>query len=250
MVKRGDTLVEVTLAIGIFSLVAVAVVALVNSSTSSAQTALETTLSREEIDVQAEALRFIHSSYVTSLSQSSSDTKYADIWNTIVAHAIDLSDDGQDAISYRPSTCDELYDKDRMQAQGAFIINPTKLSSDNVNEIVLSTTNDEAFAMFHPTTTYPHLVYQPLEDELSIGNSDEVLSRVEGIYVIAVKDQNTTVIVGNNSSYIPKKSAYYDFYIRTCWYGIGAKRPSTISTVIRLYNPAINSHTQGDGAGI
>ena len=51
MHKRvGDTLVEVTLAIGIFSMVAIAVVAVVSGSTSGAQSALETTVTREQID--------------------------------------------------------------------------------------------------------------------------------------------------------------------------------------------------------
>ena len=62
--KRGDTLIEVMLAVGIFSMVAVAVVAVMSGGTSSAQTALETTLAREEINTQAEALRFIQSSYI------------------------------------------------------------------------------------------------------------------------------------------------------------------------------------------
>ena len=45
-------------------MVAIAVVAVMTGGTSSAQNALETTLAREEIDTQAEALRFIHASYL------------------------------------------------------------------------------------------------------------------------------------------------------------------------------------------
>ena len=65
------------------------------------------------------------------------------------------------------------------------------------------------------------------------------LYRAEGIYVIVVKDQKTTNIVGNSQ----KSSAFYDFYIRTCWYGSGDQNPSTISTVIRLYDPGIVKET-------
>ena len=53
MVKKGDTLVEVTLAIGIFSMIAIAVASVMSGGTASAQLALETTLAREEIDTQA-----------------------------------------------------------------------------------------------------------------------------------------------------------------------------------------------------
>ena len=62
---RGDTLVEVSLAIGIFSMVAIAAVSVINGSTNGAQSSLESTITREEIDGQAEALRFIQSAYVS-----------------------------------------------------------------------------------------------------------------------------------------------------------------------------------------
>ena len=62
--KKGDTLVEVSLAIGIFSMVAIAAVSVINGSTNGAQASLESTITREEIDGQAEALRFIQSAYV------------------------------------------------------------------------------------------------------------------------------------------------------------------------------------------
>ena len=54
--RKGDTLIEVAIAIAVFSLVAIGVVSVVNGSTSSTQSALEVTVSREEIDAQAEAL--------------------------------------------------------------------------------------------------------------------------------------------------------------------------------------------------
>lgn len=241
MTKRGDTLVEVTLAIGIFSMVAVAVVALVNNSTSSAQTALEITLAREEIDVQAEALRFIHDSYVATLSQSNPDPEsthnYGNIWEAVVAYATEPK---EEVLSYSPATCAELYDEEKLQSQGAFIINPSKLNSTNPDEIVISANKGDNTEKFHTTPTYPHLIYAETGFSL-IGQSQAAdIDRIEGIYVVAVEDSGTTIVGSNGTNAnIIKKSAFYDFYIRTCWYGIGAKRPSTISTVIRLYNPAI-----------
>ena len=65
MVKKGDTLIEVLLAVGIFSMIAISVVAVMSGGTSSAQTARETTLAREAIDAQAEALRFIQTAYIS-----------------------------------------------------------------------------------------------------------------------------------------------------------------------------------------
>ena len=43
--RKGDTLIEVAFAIGIFSLVAITVVAVISASTSAAQASLETTRS-------------------------------------------------------------------------------------------------------------------------------------------------------------------------------------------------------------
>ena len=48
-----------------FSIVAVVSINIMNSGLSSAQASLEITMARNEIDAQAEALRFIHDSYVT-----------------------------------------------------------------------------------------------------------------------------------------------------------------------------------------
>ena len=105
--KKGDTLVEVTLAVGIFSMVAISIVSVINGSTSSAQTALEATLTREEIDAQAEALRFIHASANTEDGEG----PYHKIWKKITELALDNNDDGN-IDNYPPSTCDSLYNGD------------------------------------------------------------------------------------------------------------------------------------------
>ena len=230
---RGDTLIEVTLAVGIFSMVAVAVVSVVNSSTSGAQSALETTLTREEIDAQAEAIRFIQSSYIASRN-TAADDKYAGLWQAITSRAKSINED-ESIISYRPATCDELYNSTLLEDQGAFIIDTNNLNSDDISKIVLRAGESE---VFHPSSTYPHIIYTTKEDTILDQGTGTIMDRAEGIYVVGVKDPgSTTIVTGQDYSSISQKSAYYDFYIRTCWYGPGAERPSTISTVIRLYDP-------------
>lgn len=67
MVKRGDTIIEVILGVTIFSFVAVGALVLMNSGTAMAQRSLETTLVRQQMDAQAEMLRYIsHSSAKTT----------------------------------------------------------------------------------------------------------------------------------------------------------------------------------------
>ncbi|MBQ3474332.1 hypothetical protein IJH24_02820 [Candidatus Saccharibacteria bacterium] len=240
MVKKGDTLIEVTLAIGIFSMVAIAVVAVMVSGTSNAQTALETTLAREEIDTQAEALRFIHAAYLADKESGEGKDAYTQLWKQIVNNAYNpkknTADNNAKFLQYSPSSCQEIYANPSTDPIGkAFVINPRKLSNltvSNINKVY-----NQYSSVFKMTTTYPRLVYTDAQES----NQDALIDKpsdtsdlkyAEGIYVLAVVDPGTTNIVGTGNA-----AAYFDFYIRTCWYGMGSETPSTISTVIRLYDP-------------
>lgn len=266
MVKKGDTLIEVTLAVGIFSMIAIAVVSVMNSGTSGAQTALEATLTREEIDAQAEALRFIQNSAATG------DARYQALWKKITGNAIDFSgttydsDAEQSITQFAPITCDSLYDNNENNysaaiGQKAFIVNTHGLGNFSNEDFTKLTDTEEDQAInnifvtveghlgeesiFSEASTYPHLIFK--ESSTSDSNSDsdsdsgvlsdetnyDQLSKAEGIYIVAIKDKEGTNI-GEG-----KKSAFIDFYIRTCWYGSNDQTPSTISTIIRLHDPNV-----------
>lgn len=219
MVKKGDTLIEVTLAIGIFSMVAIAIVAVMLSGTSNAQTALETTLAREEIDTQAEALRFIHEAYLADEENEDEDDPYTLLWNEITSNAYTGGEASY--LQYAPTTCQDVFPNSVSNLpgqEGAFFINPRALNNLTAETISDAYKTDR----FLITQTYPRIFYENDSDPIA-----------EGIYVLAVKDPDSTNVVGSSK----KVSAYYDFYIRTCWYGAGSESPSTISTVIRLYDP-------------
>ncbi|MBR6505398.1 InlB B-repeat-containing protein [Candidatus Saccharibacteria bacterium] len=247
--KPGDTLIEVALAIGIFSMVAIAVVSVMSGSMSSAQSALELTLTREEIDAQAEALRFIQTSYIASGDTNlSNNTKYAKLWHAIADRAKEPT---AEILEFHPDNCAKLYSPGNLEKQGAFVINTRGLGYNIGNELY----NDYIIIddvilkpgrtnwIFSAAATFPRLVFK---NEVSGEFTDDnnLLDRdvtnkptaVEGIYVVPVRDNYTTTIV-DGGEVDDAVSAYYDFYIRTCWYATGATRPSTISTVIRLYNP-------------
>ena len=242
----GDTLIEVTLAIGIFSMVAIAVVAVMNNGTTSSQTALETTLAREEIDTQAEALRFIQSGYIAD-RDSGTESKYNDLWAQINDLAIspEIGGDNQpinaygtfDSIMQSTSSCSAVYENNMdFLNNHAFVINPNNMElirPNNINNVVFSS-----------ASTYPRLITtnqingtDTLADSLADSSLGKVLSRVEGLYVFAVKDADSTVITSADNTSTKEESAFLDFYIRACWYGSGEDIPSTISTVVRLYNP-------------
>lgn len=252
MVKKGDTLVEVALAIGIFSMVAIAIVSIISSSTAGTQTALETTLVREEIDIQAEALRFIQGDYVASKGEPNS--KVDELWQDIKGLAIDFKkppyntlspDNVAKILNYNPTTCQNmLADLDSVHSglsEKAFIINPRALgelsdSDANIDDILI-VNNVSNSSVFKAPTTYSRLVYKNSADAL-VGDvdtdTDNELNSAEGLYVLAVKDDGTSLA---DEGGVKEVKAYYDFYIRACWYGTNADEPSTVSTIIRLYDP-------------
>ena len=237
-------------------MVAVAVVAVMSNGTAGAQLALETTLAREEIDAQAEALRFIQSSYIAD--KDTGDDRFAEVWKNITNSAIDIKNlnsvDQEKILQYSPTDCGSLYTPSGISSQHAFIINThylgkyTNLDKPSVNanatnKVVARVDNDSS--KFAQASTYPRLIFgsnasnNSDKDKLIATDSREDLFRAEGIYIIAVKDAGTTNIVSEEHKTGDKQAAFYDFYIRTCWYGIGDQSPSTISTVIRLYDPKV-----------
>lgn len=236
--KRGDTLIEVMLAVGIFSMVAVAVVAVMSGGTSSAQTALETTLTREEIDAQAEALRFIQSSYIAEKDDKDGD--FAKLWQLITGtgsgenkvNVVTSESDIANIAQYSPTECAKLYESEGEAKKYGFVIN-TRALGDSPDQAVISAGNQNRSGLFTQASTYPRLIYGG-DGGVLTASGNNTLQGIEGIYIIAVKDPDSTNITDKG-----KTSAYYDFYIRTCWYGTGDKTPSTISTVMRLYDPGI-----------
>lgn len=247
--RAGDTLIEVMLAVGIFSMIAIAIVAIMNGGSSGAQTSLESTLAREEVDTQAEALRFIQSAYIADLEADQTESKYVTLWQDIAKRAVTSTDTkiNLNDISTAPSNCKKFYDdnSDSYKAlrEKAFIINPSKIydlsnESTEVNQILYPYNS-----RFTPAKTYPRLIYSANQ----LNNKDNLadntygnLYRAEGIYVVAVKDRGSTAIINiddEGDGTTQGEAVFFDFYIRTCWYGVGDDTPSSISTVVRLYDP-------------
>lgn len=273
--KIGDTLVEVALAIGIFSMVAIVIVSVISASTSNAQTALEVTISREDLDAQAEALRFIHDSYMNdSQSEDTSQNRYHDLWQEITKRAIsELEAESGTApayeVNFNPETCSELYEEGGVLSANAgrnpFIINIRNLGGNeegkiDKNDIIVASdlpdsTNGER--VFFEAGTFPRIMYGGADTGASldkdseedsfynqITNTQTNIKRVEGIYIIAIKGQHQIMDLDNPTSSLELKDAYFDFSIRSCWFPPGAKRASTISTTIRLYDPAVIEYSK------
>ena len=200
--ENGDTLIEVLFAVAIFSLVAVGSLSIMNQGLYTAQRSLEITQVRQQIDGQAETLRFLNASYVAAYDQELTSGSYdgpAAVWLNLVnyyAQAIPATDFG--GISSCPKNISEF------SRSRNFILNTIKGAP-----VELTNSN------YKPATTHSMITY----------DSSDNLQASYGIWVEAVK--------GNASGV----SDYVDFHVRACWETFGMSAPETIGTIVRLYEP-------------
>lgn len=263
--KRGDTLIEVMFAITIFSAVAIISIAMMNLGVATSERSLELSTARDELNAQAEALRFIHSSYTSELTlpvcSNSSNMRgekcqqFKSLWELITGRAVGPYDpnDTHNTDNYSiPSplnSCDTVYkDNNKLLSENrAFVINTRQISRVNDtlgnvtgqnNSIYISAADSATRDLFQPASLNARIIYirgqagetydEDSENSSVAGplSTDPLLYRavgqIEGIWVVAVRDAD---------------NRYYDFYIQACWYGSGNKAPTSLDTIIRLYNP-------------
>lgn len=109
--QSGDTIIEVLMAITIFSMVGVGAISIMNQGTNAAQRALEITQVRHQVDAQAEALRAVHQAYSVNPGGTGA------MWASIAAPT-DTSTWSEDQSC--PSTAADV--------GGSFIMDPSKAS--------------------------------------------------------------------------------------------------------------------------
>lgn len=203
--KRGDTLIEVLFAVTVFSLVAVGSMSIMNQGTAASQRSLEITLVRQQIDSQAETLRFLNASYVSVYSSGvtyPADTP-AGQWQQI--HDSIMSDGSTASVS-------EFGKCPNPPPDGSFVMNTNgakfvKLASDK----------------YKPAVTYSQVRY--IDDD-----STKVVDSSEGLWIEGIASDEPT---DNNQ----KNTGYIDFHIRACWDSPGLTVPMTLGTIVRLYEP-------------
>ena len=249
--KRGDSIIEVMLAITIFSVVAVSTLSLMNSGVNVAQRTLETSMARDAIEGQAEALRFIHNNYVAEMSGSSSGDTFTKLWTQITDIAAQ-NDNASTSASFNienlaPATaCKTAISSDHSKK---FILNPRALNGYNGGNIDTSSTSTNPVIVKDTSATsadnwkireaslYPRLFYSTggtsYDEELSDSSTNSPKLRLiksEGLWITAVRNTETSGLTHTST-----KST--DFYIRTCWYPSGSRTPATLTSIVRLYAP-------------
>ncbi|MEI7689633.1 MAG: prepilin-type N-terminal cleavage/methylation domain-containing protein [Candidatus Saccharibacteria bacterium] len=199
--SRGDTLIEVLFAIAIFSLVVVGSLAIMNQGTAASQRALEITMVRNEIDAQAETLRFLNASYVSAYASGVyADDSPASQWEAMKQY-----------MASSPLSSSSGGDGCQIPANGKFIL-------DTRNAKFMPQTSNVAFNV---AQTFSQVTYD---------STSQKIKTADGIWIEAM----APVITLNDGQ---KSADYIDFYIRACWNSPGQSVPVTIGTIVRLYEP-------------
>ena len=197
--RRGDTLIEVLFAVSVFSLVVVSALALMNQGTAASQRSLEMTIVRQQMDNQADTLRFLHASYVQayysgidlSTAPDSPAKEYYKVTRQAAANTAGASAFGSGTCGTPPNH--------------SFVFDTSKGTMVNNSTI------------FKKPDTFAQLVY----------NSSGVLTSSDGLWIEGVRTDPSS---GANAGYI-------DFHIRACWDTLGMSVPMNLGTIVRLYEP-------------
>lgn len=196
--ERGDTIIEVMFAVTIFSMIAVGSLTIMNQSLSVAQKSLEITLVREQMDAQAEALRFINQAYIANFQRGGpAPTGIAAEWTTITSKVVGQASTFGDNIG---TTCPAI------MPTGAFIVNSTTAKIWNQTPKSMADANPPP---------YSQVRY----------NGAGAITDAYGIWIEAVRSGSVGQL------------GYIDFHIRTCWNSPGSNVVSTLGTIVRLYEP-------------
>lgn len=200
--ERGDTIIEVLFAITIFSFVAVGGLSIMNQGVATAQRSLEIGLVRQQMDAQADALRYLNQAYVADYGKRGDATK---IWeDSIASQVVNAAQKFEDVGA--GGTCN-IPDG----AGNAFSLDVTKLMKKE-SELTLP---DPRIATIKTADTYARVT-----------RINDIAQASDGLWVQAVRAD------------VPDgQPGFYDFHIRACWFSPGQAPPVTLGTIVRLYEP-------------
>lgn len=203
--QAGDTLIEVLFAVTVFSFVVVGALTIMNQGTAASQRALEISLVRQQIDGQAETLRFMHNAYVAAyqpgitFNTTDATTSPAEEWHRMLNSGISA------------------------QSASVFGSTTTTCPTPPPESFVIDTRNvrfvDGSGVILRPSVTFAQLSY----------NSSGVLVESQGLWVEAIRSPAGT---GDQEN-----TGFIDFHIRGCWEAVGLTTPLTTGTIVRLYEP-------------
>ena len=205
--ERGDTLIEVLFAVSVFSLVVVGALTLMNQGTAASQRALEITLVRQQLDAQAETLRFMHDSYVAvyqpgiTFNGPDGVTTPAEEWSKMLDRIKAVNVRSASPLNSGSAVCPT-------PPTGSFIVDPQNVAF-NGNPLSLQ-----------PAETFAQVSY----------DNSGVFTGGRGLWIEAIRSVQSADSDQANTGYI-------DFHLRACWDSSGLPVPLTLGTIVRLYEP-------------
>ena len=201
--QRGDTIIEVLLAVTVFSLAAVGALVVMNQGTNASQRALEVTLVKQQIDSQAEALRAAQQDYFVNKSNGTTPAPNTPAAAWQQAAAIDAS---SETAPSSDAVCPAINHAFAMNGRNGRYVDSAQLVS----------TRDAS------APPYAQVVYG--SDDPTDGVDYTTVSKAYGIWI-------TRQNVGSLNTV-----AAYDFTIHACWDGPGSQVPMQLQTTVRLYD--------------
>jgi type II secretory pathway pseudopilin PulG len=203
--QRGDTIIEVLFAVTVFAMVAVGSMAIMNQGTAAAQRALEITLVRQQMDSEAQAIRYIHQAYIATYQKNGTpSTGVATEWAKMTSKTTGKGASGASEFGVTAgTTCPAS-----IPGEKPFLLNARTATLWNNTPSMLPPVGGSL-------PPYAQIIY----------NNDSSIKNAYGIWVEAVPS-NTTDGPG-----------FVDFHIRACWDSAGSSHPITLGTIVRLYEP-------------
>lgn len=163
-IQKGDTLVEVLLAMAVFAVVMMIGLSTMNNGMSRALASLQLTMARNTMDSQAEALRFANAAYVSEFRTDGGavTSAAARVWQDQLTADVQGSATPLDACT---------------RGASAFVLSRNDLSyhSEAITNVV----------------TYPRIAYGTNADSNAITDPSARYSRAEGVWVEKVHLANT-----------------------------------------------------------
>lgn len=203
--ERGDTIIEVLFAVAVFAMVAVGCLSIMNQGLATAQRSLEVTLVRQQIQAQAEALRYMNAAYISGYQQNGTPpagpaAEWAKLRSEYSAPA--ASQFGQGVDTACPTG---------VPGDAPFIVNARKATIADTAALTMTPADDASLP------PYAQVIYD---------KESSAVERAYGLWIEAVPDTGADI-------------GYVDFHIRACWESVGVARPVTLGTIVRLYDPTI-----------
>lgn len=217
--SRGDTLIEVLCATAVLSLISVGTLIVMNQGSSLAQRSLETTQVREQIDAQAETLRFLNNSYIANHKTGDVAGDYpigsaSYNWVTLRDMAKTSSTINGSYIDLGKGVCPTASVTSGGSNWGGdyFVLNVKKGGLPRIFKFDTS-----GVSKVRDAETFAQVRY----------NGADEISNVDGMWIEVIE------YGGSLSSY----ESYLDFNIWACWVVPGQVKPAVIGTKVRLYDP-------------